>query len=322
MLPSSSNNSATAVASAEQLIDEIFFHREQSVGSDKYVAKKERLAPRYWGCPLLDWNTWQKENIKNQDMLNHLGDVMYTYFTHFYAHMTPEDKWSVSALLQSGSTDHSAIAKIETRSEVEQSRCIQDIENTIEGWLEDPKADDGEILSGMKVDHLGLQMSRINMPVNVILGEKVELGCFQWCARVTVTYKPTSGYPRHETVRIVCGAYLQHTIRMVPLMAPGRRTVSIKPGSECALSSYLLSFDRTAQLGMLERFLSDLNLGKSSGDDDATSYTDNTPTISGNATPASSIGRGSVVDEGCGDPPSQVHGWQGYSDLWDADYKQ
>lgn len=37
--------------------------------------------------------------MKNQDMLNHLGDVMYTYFTHFYAHMTPEDKWSVSALL-------------------------------------------------------------------------------------------------------------------------------------------------------------------------------------------------------------------------------
>lgn len=163
-------------------------------------------------------------------------------------------------------------------------------------------------------------MSRINMPVNVNLGEKVELGCFQWCARVTVTYKPTSGYPRHETVRIVCGAYLQHTIRMFPLMAPGRRTVSMKPGSECALSSYLSSFDRTTQLGMLERFFHDLNLGNPSGDDDVTSYTADTPTNSGKATPASSIATGSVADDG--DPRSRVTGWQGYGSIWDADFNK
>lgn len=179
-------------------------------------------------------------------------------------------------------------------------------------FLESFKADENEILS-MEVEDLELQLHRMNMPLDKKLGEKLELGCFQWCARIKVEYKPASGsrFPRHDTVRIVCGAHLWRTIKMVPLLEPGQCSVSIRPSSGPPQSSF---FSLGASAKTVRRTKSDLfadylkaqqGFPGVSGRPLASvpSYTEDTMSIPAVLTPSASTVAPSLV----GGEPGRIH---------------
>lgn len=106
-LITSSNPTATEPP-VEKLTDEAFSYQTEQ---DPYASLKESLAKRYGGQvggqPKLHWSTWQKEDVKNQDMLDNLGWVMFVYFTHFWVTVTQAEKWSVFDVLKSSVSDHS-----------------------------------------------------------------------------------------------------------------------------------------------------------------------------------------------------------------------
>lgn len=310
-------------------------------GFDPHVAKKKLLSKIPGANIVLHWNTWEEAQAGNhdsqprQEIFDELGTAMYKYFCEFYRKTTDDDRGEIfSALKQDSNAPTAEYLAVKRESDSTVERCKRELESMIINFMEGSEPCTPQALISLKLEDLNLETGNLCRPLKVKQGLREWLVCFQWCAKLRFSYKPTptTRYPTSEIARIVCGVYFTQTERTALPIPPGSRHIIGSLGSGGGYSAGTAWTPMTGRSGTLHYRVAayaedQLMRQVRGGFDDMSIFTGNTLTVDGALTPTSTAAL-SVVADRYGRPREESDsarvddGWLCGNSVMDSDYNR
>ncbi|KAJ9102321.1 hypothetical protein QFC20_005014 [Naganishia adeliensis] len=264
-------------------------------GFDPHVAKKKLLSKIPGADIVLHWNTWEeaqagnRDSQRRQEIFDELGTAMYLYFCEFYQNTADDDRGEIfSALKQDSNAPTAEYLAVKRESNATLAQCKRELESMILNFLEGSEPCTPEVLLSLELDDLNLETGNLCRPLKAKQGLREWLVCFQWCAKLRFSYKPTptTRYPSSEIARIVCGVYFTQIERTALPISPGSRHIIRSLGSGDRYSAETARTLMTGRSGTLHSrvaaYAEDQLMRQVRGGFDGMSIlTRNTPTMDG-----------------------------------------